>query len=130
MAGSTRLRFTLLRIFCTVFTVFVATATAVKGESILLNEITKASNRSLLWGPYRPNLYFGVKPRIPQSFMAGLMWSGVNNFTTFQHSEYQLDMNCCEALTLRQLSGISVSKVMIWLVTAGKSMMSEQEESK
>jgi len=88
MASSTRLRFALLRIFFTVFAVFVATATAVEGESILLDEITKASDQSLLWGPYRPNLYFGVKPRIPKSFMAGLMWSGVNNFTTFQHSKY------------------------------------------
>jgi mannosyl-oligosaccharide glucosidase len=30
---------------------------------------------SLLWGPYRPNLYFGIRPRIPQSLLMGLMWA-------------------------------------------------------
>jgi mannosyl-oligosaccharide glucosidase len=29
---------------------------------------------SLLWGPYRPNLYMGIRPRIPDSLIAGLMW--------------------------------------------------------
>ncbi|KAF2668554.1 glycoside hydrolase, partial [Microthyrium microscopicum] len=29
---------------------------------------------SLLWGPYRPNLYFGIRPRISKSLSLGLMW--------------------------------------------------------
>ena len=45
-----------------------------------------ASNASLLWGPYRPNLYFGVRPRIPKSLLAGLMWAKVNDFATVQNS--------------------------------------------
>lgn len=48
---------------------------------------TGASNDSLLWGPYRPNLYFGVRPRIPKSLLAGLMWANVENFATIQNSE-------------------------------------------
>ena len=28
----------------------------------------------LLWGPYRPNLYLGIRPRVPKSLIAGLMW--------------------------------------------------------
>lgn len=28
----------------------------------------------LLWGPYRPNLYLGIRPRVPESLVAGLMW--------------------------------------------------------
>lgn len=28
----------------------------------------------LLWGPYRPNLYLGIRPRVPESLIAGLMW--------------------------------------------------------
>lgn len=55
--------------------------------SILLNEIGRASNQSLLWGPYRPNVYFGVRPRIPNSFMAGLMWVKVNSFQDVQQSK-------------------------------------------
>jgi mannosyl-oligosaccharide glucosidase len=34
---------------------------------------------SLLWGPYRPNLYFGLRPRVPQSLSIGLMWGQVEN---------------------------------------------------
>ena len=49
-------------------------------------EIEKASNDSLLWGPYRPNLYFGVRPRIPKSLMGGLMWTRVEDYQSVQHS--------------------------------------------
>lgn len=31
-------------------------------------------NASLLWGPYRPNLYLGLRPRVPESLLMGLMW--------------------------------------------------------
>ncbi|KAF1849764.1 glycoside hydrolase family 63 protein [Cucurbitaria berberidis CBS 394.84] len=33
-----------------------------------------SNNASLLWGPYRPNLYLGIRPRVPDSLIAGLMW--------------------------------------------------------
>ncbi|KAI5289259.1 Processing alpha glucosidase I, partial [Ascosphaera acerosa] len=39
-----------------------------------------ASNSSLLWGPYRPNLYFGVRPRIPRSLLTGLLWAKVDDY--------------------------------------------------
>lgn len=35
---------------------------------------------SLLWGTFRPNLYFGLRPQIPQSLMTGLMWFGTHDF--------------------------------------------------
>ena len=47
----------------------------------------------LLWGPYRPNLYFGLRPRLPQSLMTGLMWFGTNNYQSISrqsHSRVQL----------------------------------------
>ena len=47
---------------------------------------TKASNDSLLWGPYAPNLYFGIRPRIPKSVRAGLLWSRVEDFQSVQNS--------------------------------------------
>lgn len=50
-------------------------------------EIEKASNDSLLWGPYRPNLYFGVRPRIPKSLMGGLLWARVEDYNGVQHSK-------------------------------------------
>lgn len=56
--------------------------------SILYNEVARQTNQSLLWGPYRPNVYFGVRPRIPKSFMGGLMWAKVDNFQDVQHSKF------------------------------------------
>nr|XP_009779159.1 PREDICTED: mannosyl-oligosaccharide glucosidase GCS1-like isoform X2 [Nicotiana sylvestris] len=34
---------------------------------------------SLYWGTYRPQVYFGVRARTPQSLVAGLMWIGVKD---------------------------------------------------
>lgn len=62
------------------------TVAAQDDPSILLGEIGRASNESLLWGPYKPNLYFGVRPKIPKSLSAGLMWAKVDNFQDVQHS--------------------------------------------
>lgn len=57
---------------------------------LLYKEITRAANQSLLWGPYRPNLYFGIRPRIAKSLMGGLMWSKVDNYQDVQNSK-----SCC-----------------------------------
>ena len=51
-------------------------------------DIEKATNASLLWGPYRPNLYFGVRPRIPKSLMGGLLWSRVEDYASVQNCKY------------------------------------------
>lgn len=56
-------------------------------ESVLHGEVARQNNQSLLWGPYRPNLYFGIRPRIPQSLMAGLMWAKVDDYSTVQNSK-------------------------------------------
>jgi mannosyl-oligosaccharide glucosidase len=39
-------------------------------------------DQSLLWGTYRPNLYFGLRPRLPQSLMSGLMWWGTQEYAS------------------------------------------------
>jgi hypothetical protein len=51
-----------------------------------LSEVASRNNQSLLWGPYRPNLYFGVRPRLPHSLMTGLLWARVEDFQTAQNS--------------------------------------------
>ena len=45
-----------------------------------------SSNDSLLWGPYRPNLYFGVRPRLPNSLTTGLLWANTENYAAAQQS--------------------------------------------
>jgi len=64
----------------------LAVVAAADDTAILYKEIARNANQSLLWGPYRPNLYFGVRPRIPKSLMGGLMWSKVENFQDVQNS--------------------------------------------
>ena len=64
---------------------FAAGATA-DDTSVLYNEVARSANQSLLWGPYRPNLYFGVRPRLHKSFMGGLMWANVDKSENVQRS--------------------------------------------
>ncbi|KAF1990188.1 glycoside hydrolase family 63 protein [Aulographum hederae CBS 113979] len=51
-----------------------------------LTALETASNKSLLWGPYRPNLYFGIRPRIPKSLLLGLMWARVDEYAGVQEN--------------------------------------------
>lgn len=60
-------------------------------ESVLTSEIGRQNNQSLLWGPYKPNLYFGVRPRVPQGLWTGLMWGGVNSYEEVPNSECCVD---------------------------------------
>ncbi|KAI9934044.1 Processing alpha glucosidase I [Aspergillus wentii] len=52
----------------------------------LTKEAARANNESLLWGPYKPNLYFGVRPRISNSLFSGLLWAKVDDFATAQQN--------------------------------------------
>lgn len=61
----------------------------VQNEGVLNAEIGRLNNQSLLWGPYRPNLYFGIRPRIPKSIATGLLWAKVDNYVTVQDSKTQ-----------------------------------------
>jgi mannosyl-oligosaccharide glucosidase len=46
------------------------------------------STDTLLWGAYRPGLYFGLRPRLPQSLLTGLVWFGTQDFgsVTSEHA--------------------------------------------
>ncbi|KAI7865401.1 glycoside hydrolase [Spinellus fusiger] len=51
----------------------------------------QATNSSLLWGTYRPNLYFGTRPRLPESLMTGLMWFDASHYQGFQRMRHACD---------------------------------------
>ncbi|KAJ7584339.1 glycoside hydrolase [Mycena floridula] len=58
---------------------------------LLLVSVVSASsslNDTVLWGPYRPNLYFGLRPRIPQSLMTGLMWFGNQDYQSITQTRH------------------------------------------
>ncbi|KAK1753796.1 glycoside hydrolase [Echria macrotheca] len=38
------------------------------------------------WGPYRPNLYFGVRPTVPETLLMGLMWANGDDRKTMLKS--------------------------------------------
>ncbi|KIP04785.1 glycoside hydrolase family 63 protein [Phlebiopsis gigantea 11061_1 CR5-6] len=46
---------------------------------------------SLLWGAYRPNLYFGMRPQVPQSLMTGLVWFGTHDYQSFSKARHACD---------------------------------------
>ncbi|KIY51084.1 glycoside hydrolase family 63 protein [Fistulina hepatica ATCC 64428] len=48
-------------------------------------------NDANLWGAYRANLYFGVRPRLPQSLMAGLMWFGTHDYQSISKTRHACD---------------------------------------
>ncbi|KAI0646820.1 glycoside hydrolase [Trametes meyenii] len=48
-------------------------------------------SESLVWGTYRPNLYFGLRPRIPQSVMTGLAWFGTQDFQSISRTRHACD---------------------------------------
>lgn len=52
---------------------------------------TVEDDQSLLWGTYRPNLYFGLKPRLPQSLMTGLIWFGTHDFQSVSSMWFTTD---------------------------------------
>jgi mannosyl-oligosaccharide glucosidase len=62
----------------------LATASAASAQDASV--FSKESNSTLLWGPYRPNLYFGLRSRLPKSVATSLMWSRVEDFTNVQHN--------------------------------------------
>jgi mannosyl-oligosaccharide glucosidase len=88
MARTHRLSFVLAFLVSNLFRGALAVGPVVTedGESLLIGEIGRMNNESLLWGPYRPNLYFGVRPRIPKSLMTGLMWGKIETYTDYQSS--------------------------------------------
>lgn len=64
----------------------LASATAGENGGVLHSEIGRLNNQSLLWGPYRPNLYFGIRPRVPNGVAAALSWVKVDNYVDVQGS--------------------------------------------
>ncbi|KAI0340653.1 glycoside hydrolase [Trametopsis cervina] len=46
---------------------------------------------NLLWGAYRPNLYFGLRPQLPHSLMTGLLWFGTQDYQSFAKPRHACD---------------------------------------
>lgn len=51
----------------------------------------KVNKDTLKWGPYRSNVYLGVRPRIPESIITGLMWFPAKSFDGMQKAKHACD---------------------------------------
>lgn len=49
-----------------------------------------------IWGPYRPNLYFGVRPQIPETLLMGLIWASGDDRTRLVDSMSPIQTNHAE----------------------------------
>jgi hypothetical protein len=54
---------------------------ATPDANILQNQIQIASNYNdtMLWGTYRPNLYFGTRTRTKETLLTGIAWFGAHS---------------------------------------------------
>lgn len=63
-------------------------------ESEALSEYyEQISKESLQWGPYRSNLYLGIRPRIPDSFLSGLIWFPADKFDGMRVSRHECNQH-------------------------------------
>ncbi|KAF9050729.1 glycoside hydrolase [Hymenopellis radicata] len=56
--------------------------------TLLLTCVSLVFATASTWGPYRPNLYFGLRPQIPQSLMTGLIWYGAHDFQSVSRARH------------------------------------------
>ncbi|VEU24430.1 DEKNAAC105619 [Brettanomyces naardenensis] len=75
----------------------ISTAWTIKYEAMdetdpdLDDRFEKANEKSLLWGPYRPNLYLGIRSRLPESLIAGLVWFRADDYSSVGDARHQCD---------------------------------------
>ncbi|GAA6008227.1 hypothetical protein JCM11491_001936 [Sporobolomyces phaffii] len=90
------------------------TATAFgHGEASESEASLGSSNDSLLWGTYRPNLYFGLRPRLPASLLTGLMWFGAQDYQGFAKMRHACDQGDGLVYTFVEHDGRSAGKEVI-----------------
>ncbi|PHH61719.1 hypothetical protein CDD81_8011 [Ophiocordyceps australis] len=53
---------------------------AAADDALMAGELGRLNNQSLFWGPYKPNLYFGVRPRTSPGLWTGLMWGRMETY--------------------------------------------------
>ncbi|KAG5520217.1 hypothetical protein PMAC_001295 [Pneumocystis sp. 'macacae'] len=60
---------------------------------MLIKKAEALENTSLLWGPYRPNLYIGIRGRDPKAILAGVMWGGLDDYIQIWDMRHTCEQN-------------------------------------
>lgn len=66
---------------------------SIENIDLVLQKYEELNQKSLNWGPYRSNLYLGIKPKIPDSILTGLMWFSANDFQGVQDYKHTCEQN-------------------------------------
>lgn len=77
-------------------------ARAVEGDV----DLEKQANDSLIWGTYRPGLYFGLKPRVPASLLTGIAWFGAHDYESYKRASLLVGARTRRKLTGEQKPGL------------------------
>lgn len=59
----------------------------------IAEQYEKLNQESLNWGPYRSNLYLGLRPKIPESLIAGLLWFPTETFHGVSLAKHACDQS-------------------------------------
>ncbi|BGP56919.1 Processing alpha glucosidase I [Rhodotorula sphaerocarpa] len=86
---------------------------AASAEPVAESPLVTAANSSLLWGTYRPGLYFGLKPRIPDSLLTGLVWFGVHDWQSYTNARHECDQRDGLQYSYTEHDGRSAAKEVI-----------------
>eukprot|EP00743_Colponemidia_sp_Colp-15_P006389 GILK01006877.1.p1 GENE.GILK01006877.1~~GILK01006877.1.p1 ORF type:complete len:903 (-),score=184.13 GILK01006877.1:173-2881(-) len=63
--------------------------------------LSSSHNDSLLWGTYRPNLYYGLRTRTPKTVLTGLVWYSQDEVGTKSNWQDRVRHECREGDKLR-----------------------------
>ncbi|ODQ79594.1 glycoside hydrolase family 63 protein [Babjeviella inositovora NRRL Y-12698] len=55
------------------------------------HQYEKLSDQSLLWGAYRSNAYVGIRPRVPETLLSGLMWYNADTVVGLSNTRHFCD---------------------------------------
>lgn len=60
--------------------------------SLPLSQATTSNfSPSLLWGTYRPQIYFGLRARVPNSLLTGLAWYNPQSYAGLSNLRHECD---------------------------------------
>lgn len=71
----------------------LVTAQTIEDIETISAAYEKTNRLSLNWGPYRSNLYVGIRPRIPNSILTGLLWFPADTFNAPLLSKHSCEQN-------------------------------------
>lgn len=59
---------------------------------VVCTALDSNEDNSLLWGPYRSNLYMGIRPKgLPHSLMTGLLWYNIDDYVGLNKIRHACD---------------------------------------